>query len=222
MSRWPRSIFESHPALARVLPFAVWVVLTALQGRFGAESAYWIYAAKAVVCAILVWAVWPLLSEWKFDASFNAAAVGFISFGVWVGLEGVYPKLGTSPGWSPPNQFGAGSALALFFVGVRLAASVLIVPIIEEVFFRSFLYRFLADKNFLEIPLNRMLPGPWLVTSVLFGLEHHEWLPGIITGFLLQGLVIRSGGIGAAVTAHALANLFLGLHVVWKGAWHFW
>jgi CAAX prenyl protease-like protein len=62
----------------------------------------------------------------------------------------------------------------------------------------------------------------FLVTSLIFGLSHREWLAGILCGFSYQWLVIRKGHLGDAVTAHAISNLLLGLWVVYQGAWKFW
>ena len=63
---------------------------------------------------------------------------------------------------------------------------------------------------------------PFLLASVIFGLEHREWLAGILCGFAYQGLVCWKKRLGDAITAHSITNLLLGLWVVWQGAWQFW
>jgi CAAX prenyl protease-like protein len=63
---------------------------------------------------------------------------------------------------------------------------------------------------------------PFLATSLIFGFEHQEWLPGIVCGFAYQGLVCWKKRLGDAITAHAVTNLLLGLWVVWRGEWKFW
>ncbi len=52
---------------------------------------------------------------------------------------------------------------------------------------------------------------------------HPQWLAGILCGLTYQGLVIRKGRLGDAMTAHAITNFLLGVYVVWKGgaAWKF-
>jgi CAAX prenyl protease-like protein len=62
----------------------------------------------------------------------------------------------------------------------------------------------------------------FVVTSLVFGLEHNEWLAGLFCGFAYQGLVLWKNRIGDAIAAHAITNFLLGGWVVWKGAWHFW
>ena len=92
----------------------------------------------------------------------------------------------------------------------------------EEVFFRSFLYRYIAKPEFLTVPLGQFLWTPFIVTSVLFGFEHREWLAGILCGFAYQGLVCRKKRLGDAIVAHGITNFLLGVWVIHRGAWQFW
>jgi hypothetical protein len=125
-------------------------------------------------------------------------------------------------GWDPETTFGAGSALALGFMAMRVAGMTLVVPMLEEVFYRSLLYRFLQSADPLSVSLRQFAWMPFLATAAVFGFAHHEYVAGILCGLAYQGLVLRKGRLGDAITAHAITNLLLGLWVVWKGAWHFW
>lgn len=228
------------PLARRVVPFAVFTALTALQGNLGLGegSRYWIYLLKTLVGAWMVWALWKQLPECRWAVSWEAIAVGVIVFVLWVGLEGHYPSLsdlfarvGKGKGdsaehlpqpWNPHAYFGSGSGLAWMFIVLRIAGTTLVVPPIEEVFYRSFLYRYLADPKWEAVPLNRWSPVAFLITSAAFGMVHKEWLPGILCGAAFQGLVLRKNRLGDAMTAHAITNLLLGIWVAWKAAWNFW
>jgi CAAX prenyl protease-like protein len=224
------------PVTARVAPFILFVLLTAAQGQFGAQSAYWFYLAKTLVGLWLIWEIRPLVAEMRWAFSWEAIVVGIGIFAVWVGISGewttqnsLWVKLGLSHAsvkptlpWNPNAQFGVGSALAWLFILTRILGSTFIVPPIEEAFYRSFLYRYIANQNFLAVPLNRFLTGPFLATAAIFGFSHNEWLAGILCGAAYQWLVIRKGRLGDAMTAHAITNLLLGAWVVWRGAWQFW
>jgi CAAX prenyl protease-like protein len=220
----PLSIkLRSSPVLARVAPFVVFLALTFCQGQLGEASRYWFYLAKTLAGAWLLWSVWPVVTEMRWAVSWEAVAVGALVFLMWVGLDGHYPKLGNAgEPWNPHSQFGRNSAAAWFFIGMRLAGSALVVPPLEEVFYRSFLYRYVIKPDFESVPLARFHLVAFVVVSVVFGFEHHEWLAGILCGFAYQGLVCWKGRLGDAMTAHALSNLLLGLWVIWKGAWNFW
>ena len=218
-----RQKLAAAPALARVLPFAIFLALTGCQGKFFAGSEYWFYLAKTVVGAWLIWQIRPLVAEMRWKISWAAVAVGVAVFAVWVGLDAFYPKLGRAgAAWNPHLQFGENSALAWLFILTRLVGSALIVPPLEEVFYRSYVYRALAGRDFQSVPLNHFAWLPFLVTAAVFGFSHYEWLAGILCAFAYQGLVLRQNRLGDAIAAHAITNLLLGLWIVWKHDWHFW
>jgi CAAX prenyl protease-like protein len=231
-----RKLFSASPVVARVAPFLIFVALTLAQGKCGPASAYWFYFAKTLVGLWLIYEIWPLVTEMRWAFSWEAVAIGLGVFAVWVGINGewttqsaLWVKLGLShapttpsPVWNPNAQVGSGSALAWFFIITRILGSTFVVPPLEEVFYRSFVYRYIAKVDFLSVPLNLFLPGPFIATVLAFGFSHNEWLAGIICATAYQWLVLRKNRLGDAMTAHAITNFLLGVWVVWKGAWNFW
>jgi CAAX prenyl protease-like protein len=227
---------KASPLLARVVPFVVFLLLTSLQGQFGEASKFWFYCAKTIVGGWLLWSLRDAIREMKWAFSWEAVAVGVAVFVMWVGIDPFMPgqkailvKLGLSKPptepltfWNPLAHFTDASALGWLFVVVRILGSSIVVPPLEEVFYRSFLYRWIAKPDFESLPLRHFAWKPFLITAVVFGVSHEQWLAGILCGFAYQGLVIWKGRLGDAMTAHGITNLLLGLWVVWKGAWHFW
>ncbi len=219
-----RKKFAESPALVRVAPFVIFLLLTFCQGQLGEGSRYWFYLAKTLVGAWLVWEMRMFVTEMRWAFSWEAVVVGIGVCAIWVGLDGYYPKIG-KPGqpWNPHAEFGEGSMLAWLFVAVRIAGSSIIVPPLEEVFYRSFFYRSVAKPDFQSLPLGHFSWTPFLVTSAVFGLAHpQQWLAGIACGVAYQWLVIRKQRLGDAMTAHAITNFLLGAWVVWKDDWNFW
>jgi len=224
--------FAQSPLAARVVPFAVFIGLTFCQDFFGDTGRYWIYLAKTLLGAWLIVVVRPAIAEMRWKLSWEAVAVGVAVFVMWVGLPGLLKWLGSSgsfavfnsarAAWNPTTQFAGSPALAWLFIGGHIGGSALVVPPLEEVFYRSFLYRYLARKDFQSVSLGQFLWLPFLATSVFFGIEHREWLAGILCGFAYQGLVCWKNRLDDAITAHAITNALLGGWVVWRGAWHFW
>jgi len=231
-----RKIFSGSPATVRVAPFILFVLLTVAQGEFGTASAYWFYFAKTLAGLWLIVEMRPLVAEMRWAFSWEAVVVGVGVFAVWVGVNGswttqhsLWLKLGLvhasaapAVAWNPNTRFGAGSALAWLFIITRILGSSLVVPPLEEVFYRSFLYRYCARMDFLAVPLNQFLPWPFLATALVFGFAHNEWFAGILCGAAYQWLVLRKNRLGDAMTAHAITNFLLGLWVVWQNAWNFW
>jgi uncharacterized protein len=219
-----RKKFEGSPEYARVAPFAVFVVLTAMQGQLGEASRYWIYLVKTVVGAWLIWEMRPFVQEMRWRISWEAIVVGFAVGAMWVGLDGLYPRLSSAEAaWNPLKEFGDRSAVAWFYVGVRVLGSSIVVPPLEEVFYRSFLYRYFVKLDFRSMPLGQFHGLSFVVTSAIFGLMHPDrWLAGVLCGMAYQWLAVRKNRLGDAMTAHAVTNFLLGVWVPWKGAWSFW
>jgi len=214
----------TSPEFARILPFAIYAVLGFFQGKLGPDSLYWVYILKTLLGAWAIWEVRPFVQEMRWKASWEAVMVGIAVFAIWVGLDGLYPRLGKlGAGARPFLQYGTGSPVAWFYVIVHVAGMSVIVPPVEEIFYRSLLYRYLIRSDFLAIPLGQFHARSFFITSVVFGLSHPDrWLAGILCGLAYQWLVIRRNRLGDAMTAHAITNFLLGLWVVWEGAWSFW
>ncbi len=208
--------------MARVAPFAIFLALTFCQGKFSPASAYWFYLAKTLVAVWLIWEMRPLVLEMRWAMSWEAVVVGIAVFVMWVGLNPFYPQFKSGVFWDPCKQFAENSALAWLMIVTRILGSTLVVPPLEEVFYRSFLYRYLAKQNFLSVPLNQFLPLPFFATAAIFGFSHFQWLAGILCGMAYQWLVLRKNRLGDAMTAHAITNFLLGVWVAWQGAWQFW
>jgi uncharacterized protein len=224
------------PVAVRVIPFAVFAALTMVQSSFGEAGQYWIYALKTVIAACLFWAMRRHIQELKWKLSWEAVVSGVLVFAAWVGLDGLYPTISELLAWiglhstisrragsfNPIQTYGQGSFLGFIFIGVRIVGSTLIVPMLEEVFYRSFLYRYIIQAQFLKIPLGRFDYRAFIIVGAAFGISHFEWLPGILCAFIYQALVWRKGRLGDALSAHAITNLLLGIWVVARGDYLFW
>ena len=103
----------------------------------------------------------------------------------------------------------------------KLIGSAFIIAPVEEMFFRSFLYRWLIAHDFLSVPQSRFDLSAFLWMILLFTLEHDRPVAAALTGALYGLLAIRFG-IGSAIAAHVATNLLLGLHVIYHNAWQFW
>ena len=221
---------KASPLLARVLPFAIFLVLTSCQGSLGTESHFWVYLAKCVVGVWLIRVTWPLVSEMRWVISFEALLAGTLVFILWVTLDVPYTKFSQpDDSWNLQKQFAAAPVMVWVFAGVRIAGSTLLVPMLEEVFYRSFLYRYILAPNWMFTAHSSFAVKPFLITSIVFGFTHQHWLAGIACGMIYQLLVIRTNRIGDAITAHAVTNLLLGVWVITQGfgyaeksQWHFW
>jgi len=194
-----------------------------LQGRLGDNSQYWIYALKTIIGAWLLWIVRSYIKEMRWNFSWEALLVGAAVFAVWVGLDQHYPMIAErGESFNPNAAYGPGSALAVMFIAVRILGSSLVVPPLEEIFYRSFIYRYLVKSDFMKVSFSRLDWRAFLIAGVIFGIAHYEWVAGILCAFAYQWLVIRKNRLGDAITAHAITNFLLGVWVVARNDYIFW
>jgi CAAX prenyl protease-like protein len=219
--------------LPYVVPMAGFLVLTALEGYLpkseGQAFSPWYPLGYAVKVAVVAALAWTCRSAWRdlrpppdLKTVGLATLLGFAVAALWVGIDGYYPELpflGKRQAFDPTSLSPAGR---YGFLAIRMFGLAALVPLIEELFWRSFVMRWVIAPDFSRVPIGRVTPAALLVTSVCFGLEHPEWLPGVITGLIWAWLLWRTKSVAACVVSHVVANLALGIYVIATGDWKYW
>jgi len=147
----------------------------------------------------------------------------------WVRMDWSWATLGQGAGYNP---WQAGASVGALLAAVRLCGAAVVVPIMEELFWRSFLLRFIitlfpegktnVTPEFTSIPLGTFTPISFVVTVVLFGSEHTLWLAGMMAGVIYNLLLYKTHRLWPCVLAHGVTNLLLGVHVLITQEWHWW
>ena len=148
-------------------------------------------------------------------------------FAEWIWLQPLthYPHFSFLGKRTEYNPFAAiaNPGLRWAFLAARFYGLALLVPLVEEVFWRSFLLRIISDPDDFE----RLQPWKFTwtafgVVAVLFGFTHPEWLEAIICAVAYGLLLRQTRSLFACVVAHATTNLMLGIYVVTQHAWAYW
>lgn len=207
----------------RILPYCMLVILTGIQGLAHGSWPFIVYFAKIIIGGWIVISLWKQIYEWRITLSIEAVAVGIMVWGIWVFTEPFYPKLqAIGSEWNPWRIWGENSLIGWFFIIVRALGSSLVIPPAEEVFFRSFLYRWFQNNEIMQIPLNKWNWKGAFLTAIIFGAVHREWLAAIICSLAYQWLTYRKGDLSYSIIAHGITNLLLAIWISLKGEWHFW
>jgi len=215
--------------LAYILPFAAFMVFTAIGGNY--KSLYPLtYVAKVIVTAILLVICWRFYTRISWRYWWLGVIVGVIGIFQWVGMQLWLQRNFElfKPSDDVFNPFAAGTfaspAVAWAFVAVRIVGAVLVVPVMEELFWRDFLWRQIIAPN--DFKLARVGEFEWpafLVVPVVFAMVHGNWwLTSIVWALMIGGLLVYTKSLGACIIAHAVTNLLLAAYVLkWKD-WAFW
>jgi hypothetical protein len=220
-------------AFVRVAPFAVFMAVLALRGVAPTDGSWgfdvrWLYGVQvAATAALLAW--WwreygeltrqnlPTLRE-----SALAVAVGLVVLVLWVNLDAPWMTITAGGAAEPFVALNTIGDLHWPLIITRWVGAALLVPVMEELFWRSFLMRWLQAPAFEGVlPMHVGLKAVVLSTFV-FMLAHTLWLAAIIAGLAYAWLYIRTGKLWVAVMAHAVTNGVLGIWVVMTGNWQFW
>lgn len=214
----------------RVVPFAVFIGLMVAE-PYLAEALEpildprWLYGIRAAITGGVLLGLWRHYRELRVagrvgvQAWVLGAIAGAAVCALWVALD--FPPLVTGENEGPFDP-RVGGTVHPGFALTRLAGAALVVPVMEELFWRSFLMRWLEKPRFLEVDPVDVGWKPLVMTSAVFALEHRLWFAGLLAGLVYGELYRRTGSLWVAILAHAVTNAALGVYVLVTGNWGFW
>ena len=213
--------------IAWVAPFAIFMVWLALDKYLPiANPAKEILRDVVLLAAIVGFARKLLPTSAPYWMS--SVGLGLAVFVVWIAPDALIP------GWRSQAVFQNGvtgrvttsippAELTPLMLALRLARASLLVPIIEELFWRGWLPRWLQDSRFSRVPLGQYTTFAFWTTAVLFAAEHGPfWEVGLVCGIIYNWWMRRTRSLGDVMLTHAVTNLALAIYVIATERWMFW
>lgn len=192
------------------------------------------YVARTVVVAALLIYCWPYYTRISWRYWWLGAILGVVGIVQWIGMQlwlQHHFEL-FRPGehfFDPTKAFGSPGMLHAFFA-VRLAGAVLVVPVMEELFWRDYLWRWIIAPN--DFKLAAVGEWDWkafFIVPLAFSVVHGNWAPtAVVWALLIGALLAWTRSLGACIVMHAVTNLLLGAWVLWSyyvrhvPRWDFW
>lgn len=246
------SRLRSSATAAYVLPLLLFTLMGSLPGMCRIENSelpwhvrapeHWVYPLQTILCAavLLFFRRHYAFKPWR--GLGLAFLLGIVGIAIWVapallretlirhGHEAAswWPWLGLAErlkGFDPTIAQDSPLRFSLV-VGMRFARMVLVVPFVEELFWRGFLMRYLMteDGRFERVAFGihrwRVF---WIVTLAVMLIHNSEdYLGAFVWGALMYLVAVRTKSLGACVFMHAVGNLALGLYVMKTHQWGFW
>ena len=219
---------------AFTLPFAVFLIALALVEpvKWGfADStsvllrhpAFLVYPIQTLAClGILVfyWRRYP----WKPVCGLGwGVLAGLGALGIWLAPQLLLGQAPRTEGFNP-ELLKDQPALYTATIAFRFLRLVIVVPLLEEIFWRGFLMRYLAKERWTELPFGACNQMSFLVTAAAFALVHQvaDMPAAFLTGLLFNAVAVKTRSLAACVIAHAVTNLALGIYIMRTGQWGFW
>lgn len=215
-------------SLPYVVPFGAVIALLAVHSVLPlsplAEQAVWLLVMTAILLAVSRPVVDLRVRNWA-----GSVLVGVAVFAIWIGPDLLFPGyhahwLFTNPvtgsvaGSLPASSRGDWAVLTL-----RTLRAAVFVPIAEELFWRSWLMRWVISQNFEKVPLGAWSARAFWIVAVLFAAEHGAlWDVGLAAGVLYNWWMVRTKSLGDVILAHGITNAVLSAYVMIGGRWEYW
>jgi CAAX prenyl protease-like protein len=149
--------------------------------------------------------------------------IGAGVFAVWIAPDLLFHYRGF---WLFDNVLlGGPTALRHFppFLVARTVGATLLVPILEELFWRGWLMRWLIRHDFEKVPFGAYLPSAFWIVAVVFASEHGAyWEVGLAAGVVYNWWAVRTRSLADCILAHAVTNGILSAYVLVTGQWQYW
>ena len=218
----------AHGHLPYVVPFAVFLALLAVSSHLTVLGA-WEYPFRVLVLCAVLYVFSRHVIDFRLNAPWLSLGVGVAVFAIWVAPEMLFPNYRSHWLFSNPITGTLTSSLdrshrddwlVLLFRSIRATVQ---VPIIEELFWRAWLMRWLIRPNIETVPLGAWTTSSMLISATLFASEHGPyWDVGFIAGLAYNFLMVRTRSLGDCILAHAVTNGILSAYVIYSGQWHYW
>jgi CAAX prenyl protease-like protein len=213
--------------LAYILPMGIFLAFTAVQGEWPSFYALG-YVLKAIATAVALFSLWPHYTKIRWNAWWLGILVGVAGLFQWIAMQ-LYLQRHfeffheSANVFNPTTYFHNRTAL-IAFICIRVGSAALIVPFMEELFWRDYLWRqILSPNNFKLAAVGEWAPSALLIVSGIFATVHGNWwLTAIVWALMVGLLLVYTKSLGACIVAHGTTNLLLGLYVLKFHAWSFW
>ncbi len=220
--------FDRYPSARYVTPFLVFMALLAISPKLGL-NARWDAPARVILLSAVCYVCWPRELSVRPIRPLLSIAVGAVVFLLWIAPDALIPGYRQGAMFSN-SVFGhlhsslrPSEVQSSWVLTWRTIRAVAIVPIVEELFWRAWLMRWLINSDFRRVPLGAYGALAFWATAILFASEHGPyWDVGLITGIVYNWWIVRTKSVADCIVAHAITNALLSGYVIVTAQWQYW
>ena len=219
----------TRPAsLPYIAPFAVFIGFLALHSMAPLPELTDQIARLAVTGTVLIFVSRPVL-DFRVKHMAPTLAIGIAAFLIWIAPDLIWP--GYRHFWlftnsitgSVQSSLSAAARSDSLILALRTARAVVIVPMVEELFWRAWLMRWIISPDFQKVALGTYTAFSFWIVAALFASEHGAyWDVGLLAGIVYNCWMIRTKSLGDLILAHAVTNGCLCAYVLATGKWEYW
>ena len=217
-----------HPAIPYIAPFATFMLFLAIDRYVPIEPAY-VFTIRFFVVLVLILVFSRRVIPFRISHVVGSALLGVAVFVVWAAPDVLWPAyrhhwlFDNSVIGSPKSSLNPAVKSSVVFIVFRILSSVVNVPILEELFWRGWLMRWLIRPDFEKVALGTYAAKSFWIVAVLFASEHGSyWDVGLAAGVIYNWWMVRTRSLGACIFSHAITNACLAVYVLARDQWQYW
>ena len=216
------------PSAAYVVPFGTFMLLLAVQPYVPLPQSLE-YALRCAILSAVLWYFSRGVISFKLQKPAASLIIGVAVFVIWVAPDALIP--GYRQYWLFSNSITGHATTTLAAASqsdfgallFRMLRAVLLVPIIEELFWRAWALRWVARNDFESLPLGSYTTSSFLIVAALFAAEHGPyWEVGLICGVIYNWWMGKTKSLGDLIFTHAVTNGCLCAYVLISKKWEYW
>lgn len=223
------SLTGEYPSLPWVAPFAVFMMLLAIGPSLPIPQPWESLLRVGVLVAVLLTVSRDVLRPLRVRHAWPSVVLGLAVCAMWVAPDQLFA--GWREHWLFQNSITGKvtttippSELADPLVAVlRVLRAVLLVPILEELFWRGWLPRWIVNNDWQKVPLGAYHVAAFVATAVLFATEHGPfWEVGLLCGLIYNWWMWKTKSLGDLILVHAVTNGALAAFVLVTKQYAYW
>lgn len=223
------TLMSKYPSLPYVAPFGVFVGFLMLE-KFAPGGTVVLYPIRVIVVLAVLICCSRSVMDFRVTSALGSILLGVAVFVIWIGPDMLWPHYRSfwlftnSVTGSVNSSVPAAVRSSVSFIFFRTFGCAILVPILEELFWRGWLTRWLIDgQDFRRVPLGAYTASSFWIGSVMFASEHGPfWDVGLIAGIAYNWWMCRNKSLADCTLTHAVTNGCLSIYVLVTGEWQYW
>lgn len=223
------ALFDRYPSVRWIGPFAVFMAWLAVAPSLAIPQPTESIVRVLLLALVMVVCSWPILRTLRLTKPIASTMLGLAVCALWVAPDLLFD--GWRSHWLFQNDITGRITNSIdptefqdpLVVTLRFVRAALLVPVLEELFWRGWLPRWLVNPDWQKVEIGRYTTLAFAGTALLFAAEHGPyWEVGLLCGVIYNWWCWKTKSLGDLIYVHAVTNAALSAFVLATGRYEYW
>lgn len=223
------SLILRYPSIPYVGPFVIFMLLLAVAPSLPFGQPWESIVRVGILSVVIAVCSGDVLKSLRVKHAVASIALGLAVCALWVAPDLLVP--GWRSHWLFQNSLTGTVTTSIapaelanpVVLALRVMRAALLVPILEELFWRGFLPRWIVNNDWQKVQLGTYNAMAFIVTALLFASEHGPyWEVGLLCGLIYNWWMWRTRSLGDLILVHGVTNAALSGFVLATGKYEYW